>query len=301
MQKGFANWHKYFIYLSLIFLVLFLYRMDYLKMPVVHSPITLVFSLLLLFLGFLADTFSWKKTLQMYGVNVVFAQALSSTGLSVFGKYMPGKLWAILGRAGLISKHGKGTTSEISAIALSAQILSIVCGLILGMVALIIFSQSLSYIFLSIAAILGLFVGLGSKKVKEVGELLLSKILKKDILLPHIDFRQNAVLMPYFFLTWILWSIGFLFLVKSLVNYDVEIGAALVYPIAAVFGILALFAPGGLGVREGIMALLLKQVGVELSDAALISIASRLWSLSGELLLFSSGVFSSVYFKTQEE
>jgi uncharacterized membrane protein YbhN (UPF0104 family) len=53
-------------------------------------------------------------------------------------------------------------------------------------------------------------------------------------------------------------------------------------------GVLALFTPGGLGVREGLITLGLVSTGLPLELAAAASIAARLWFTTGELFIFTS-------------
>ena len=55
------------------------------------------------------------------------------------------------------------------------------------------------------------------------------------------------------------------------------------FSLSSVIGILALFAPSGLGVREGILAIFLNQV-MPTSVALVVSVASRLWITIAELV-----------------
>lgn len=57
-----------------------------------------------------------------------------------------------------------------------------------------------------------------------------------------------------------------------------------IFGISAIMGILAIFAPSGLGVREGIILAGLMLIMPE-SDAAVISVISRLWQTIAELTL----------------
>ncbi len=50
-------------------------------------------------------------------------------------------------------------------------------------------------------------------------------------------------------------------------------------------GVLAIFAPSGLGVREGSIALLLNQF-LPLGEALLISFLARIWTVLSEIILF---------------
>ncbi|MBI5957020.1 MAG: hypothetical protein HY871_08465, partial [Chloroflexi bacterium] len=60
-----------------------------------------------------------------------------------------------------------------------------------------------------------------------------------------------------------------------------------VFAASYVIGFLSLLTPSGLGVREGVMILLLAPA-FSLPVATVISIVSRLWMISGEL--FGTGV-----------
>ncbi len=66
----------------------------------------------------------------------------------------------------------------------------------------------------------------------------------------------------------------------------------LVFPLSGTLGILAGFAPGGIGVREGLMVSCLVLAGFEITEAATISIASRLWFLIGESFIFAIGLIA---------
>ena len=46
---------------------------------------------------------------------------------------------------------------------------------------------------------------------------------------------------------------------------------------------------GGIGVREGLIASCLVMTGLSVTEAATISVASRLWFLIGEIFIFISG------------
>jgi uncharacterized membrane protein YbhN (UPF0104 family) len=51
----------------------------------------------------------------------------------------------------------------------------------------------------------------------------------------------------------------------------------------------SLVVPGGIGVREGAITAYLTLFDIGLADALTVSIASRLWYLVGEVLIFVAG------------
>ena len=67
-------------------------------------------------------------------------------------------------------------------------------------------------------------------------------------------------------------------------SFTVFLYAAGIYGISCIIGILAIFAPSGIGVREGIMVLGLGLV-MPSEYAVIISIVSRLWMSVSELVL----------------
>ena len=98
------NYFHLFVYLSLGFLLFALYHANYLTIPSLINPGYVALSLLLLCLGFLVDAFSWHATLRVAGEKTLVKDAVASMGLSIFGKYIPGKFWVIAGRAAFIAK-----------------------------------------------------------------------------------------------------------------------------------------------------------------------------------------------------
>jgi uncharacterized membrane protein YbhN (UPF0104 family) len=59
-----------------------------------------------------------------------------------------------------------------------------------------------------------------------------------------------------------------------------------VFVLSAVIGIVAIIAPGGLGVREGIMITILISLGFKNNEVISLSAFSRVWFLIGEVLTF---------------
>jgi uncharacterized membrane protein YbhN (UPF0104 family) len=57
------------------------------------------------------------------------------------------------------------------------------------------------------------------------------------------------------------------------------------FALAYISGLVAVFAPGGLGVREGVLAALLPRAGAESVSAEALAVATRLWTTTAELLL----------------
>jgi hypothetical protein len=68
------------------------------------------------------------------------------------------------------------------------------------------------------------------------------------------------------------------------VDFDVALRAGAAYVAAAVLGYVTVFAPSGLGVREGLLVILLQSY-MPVGEAAFLAVASRLAAVAAELLL----------------
>ncbi len=89
----------------MVFLAVALYRAEYLKIPEINSYFFMGVSILFLLLGILVLNLNWKNILkQSFNLNISYKDAVVSNGLSIFTKYIPGKVLVIMGRALYISK-----------------------------------------------------------------------------------------------------------------------------------------------------------------------------------------------------
>jgi uncharacterized membrane protein YbhN (UPF0104 family) len=283
MQK----WLKYLIGLSFIFVAIFLFQSRNVEIPDVRSYSKLCISLLLVVSGFLIDSFTWSKALQLYGLERIrWRHGIVSNGMSVFGKYIPGKVWIIIGRAGIISSYGFGETKRISAISLIVQMISLWSGFLLG--AFVVNSTLLSIPITIVIIGLWLFLTLYifTSLISDFSNKLLSRIQKRKVEIPRITGRKALVLAPYSVMTWLSWSFGFWFLIEAFSGDSLPFQLGLIFATAGSLGIAAIIAPGGLGVREGLMVALLVSFGINTENAIVLSIISRLWFLIGEASIF---------------
>jgi glycosyltransferase 2 family protein len=283
------SWYKYFVYLSLLFLAVALYNADYLKIPQLFSLPILVLSFIFLFAGFINSAISWKQILNKSRYSIRLGECIAGTGLSIFGKYIPGKIWMVMGRAAYITKKNQLPLGILSAISLKAQLIALWTGLIFGMVGLFLLDGLHLWAWLILCLWVCFTVVIFSQFIHAKGEHLLRILFKKDIKVPKLTFKSIISLTPWFFLNWALWSIGFYALVASITANDVPWSVGLGFPLAATLGIMSLITPGGIGAREGLIVGYLGLAGLSIADAATIAVASRLWFLLGELFIFIAG------------
>ncbi len=282
-------WYKYLVYLSLAFLMVALYRADYLVIPEITSFYCLTGSLVFMLGGFAADALSWKSILNTSDFRVNTRECFASVGLSIFAKYIPGKVLIIVGRAAYISAQRNYPLSRISMLSLNAQFISLWVGLTLGTTGLFILGELLVWKWFILFLWTSLTVIIFSKAVHVILEKAIKLICRKEILIPQLNVISVLRVMPWFLACWGCWGIGFYLLASSLQTQYLPIVACLIYPLCGTLGILAVIAPGGIGVREGLLTGCLLMTGLSATEAAAISVASRLWFLIGEIFIFVYG------------
>ncbi len=273
------------LYLSFGFIIYYLYSFDYILLSEISiKPISLILSLITLWTGFLISAISWKNSLTVHNLKIRNSLAIFSHGISVFAKYIPGKIWTILGRASVVSEQ-KGSLSVLSAISLKEQLLYLLTGLIISFFALFRLSVNPLYVIFVAATALFLFLFLFSKKIHQFILFLLAAILKKNLEIPYIGIKEALPMLKSILGYWFLWSLGFYLLIISIFP-DAPVIVAFAFPLSVCYGLLAVIVPGGIGVRESIIVFFLTNSGIEPSLSITISLIQRLWFITGEIFIF---------------
>lgn len=293
-----VNWFKVILYLSLLFLSISLYHADYFVLPKIHSFSNGCISVFFLLLGFVLMCDNWRVVLKHDDVvQISFKDAIVSNGLSIFAKYIPGKVMVIIGRATYISNKYSISTKKLSFISFKVQIMTLWVGLSIGTLSIMKLNPSIEIISLVVLFILFFTTFLFSKGLKKITVLLVKKLVKRDIDYPLLTAATALKTVPSFIFNWSAWCIAFYFLVDALTVQSVPFLAGTSFALAATLAIVAIIAPGGLGIREGILTALLIGFGIDNKDAVTISVASRLWFLVGEIFIFVLAVIMNRYFK----
>ena len=290
--------YNIFIYVSLGFVLIYLLWNDYLFIPDIQSPLWLLISIFFMFGGFLLNAYAWQFLLKVNNVKISYIEALASTGLSIFGKYIPGKLWAIVGRAAYITNNHDQSMLRISGISLLGQFLAITTGILLGGQFFWHYSIKLGF-GMFIAAVILLLIILSPSTDFILKRSMLYRYKKVRSALQLFGFQLIKVL-PWYFLFWLCWGVGFYALSIALSG---EIEAWSVVPafiLAGSIGIVVFFVPGGIGIREGALFFFLIKSNLSSEIAATIAVASRLWFLVGESFIFTCGVIANQHLKKRK-
>ena len=275
--------------MSLVFLVVALYKANYLNVPKIFSVFNLSVSFLFLFAGFCLNAVVWQKVLEKSNYHIGLDKCLAGFGLSIFGKYIPGKIWMVMGRAAYITEKSDLSLGALSAVSLNMQFIAVWVGLVFGLIGIALLDgwHLWGWLILCLWIFFSIIVFSNFAYVKFVH--LLKVILRKEITIPKLTLKPTLSVMPWFVAYWMCWAIGFYMLVASLIGTDVPWSVGFAFPLAATLGIITFISPAGLGTREAIMVGFLTLAGIPLVEATTVAVASRLWFLGGDIFIFLFG------------
>jgi glycosyltransferase 2 family protein len=225
----------------------------------------------------------WNATIAALGGEAVRSGALlRSYYVGQMGKYVPGGVWPVLGRAELLVRYGTARRIAYTSVGLS-MITTYLAAVLLAAAAapFALSSSSGGEAWFLLTLPLGLIVLHPSVlgKVIAVGERLFSK--GEPTAVP--PWRTAALLVCRHVPAWVLISVATYVVARSL---HIDIGLPIVLfatPLAWGAGLIAIPVPGGIGVRESVfIALVAGSAGS--ADAATLAVAARLVFVVGDAL-----------------
>ncbi len=174
-------------------------------------------------------------------------------------------------------------------VSLTAQLVALWSGLTIGAIGLAVGGIGARWIGALIAgwAVLTLLV---FSDAAHRGIERLARSFGRRLTLPRISVLSVLKLIPWFTAMWLTWAVGLTVLMRALFGAEVPWIAGLAFPFATTIGIVAVFAPGGLGVREGALAAFLLALGMPSELGLATAIYARIWFLGGEGLMFVIGL-----------
>lgn len=292
-----VNWFKIIIYFSILFLIIYLIKSDNLKIPKVIDYKSLILSVSLLFIAFTALCARWFFTLKHIKLPIKFNDAIISCGLSIFAKYVPGKILMILGKTSHIKqKYGYANSSLITA-SFNDQLLAIWSGLLIGSLSLISFNNNSLFLSILVGNLVFGFLIFNNFLFKLL-KIIIKKTLKKELDINILKFKVVIKLLPLHLCYWLLIGFGFYFLFRSLYNIEISISGVFAFPLSIVGGIISIISPGGIGIRESILAYYFS-FQIDNQIAISVSSISRLWFLLGEVFIFLIALSVSIITKSK--
>ena len=221
------------------------------------SALRIIASLLFLVIGKLFIVFLVQFSVEPEGLRLTFWETLGIYGTTSLGKYIPGGVWHFVGRFGVYRAKGLDNKQTLRAFILE-NIWMLSAALIVGIAALLFYRQDLLESWFNLMLTSGSAIGLFSLAIFIwITSLLLVKYyFDKQTKLPIRPFWQVALAG---ILLWFFVGLSFFVMFEGfpLQKFGLFVGG---YAISWVVGYFAVFAPGGVGIRETMLVFIFASV-----------------------------------------
>ncbi len=249
--------------------------------------IVFLFAMLILALTFPLLPVASKLTAELFHVDLSMKKSFQSYFYSQAGKYLPGGIWAYVGRVYLFHKAGINkrsafaiTLMETLFLCLSASFCFLISAYFWRQLPGFVWMLGLAAFFsFALCAMFPFFKNLSSPVLSRLG-------LHFDLAFKP---KKLGLILMIYVCFWEGLGLGFYYLTTAMTQVSPNMALILsgIYPLAWMMGKLVFFMPAGIGVREGALVYLL---GFFLStnQAIWISVVSRFWWIAAEALCLVS-------------
>ena len=224
--------------------------------------------------------------------QVSFRDVFTRFHLANITRYLSGRIWGVVRLLTLSPRFGLSKTATASSLTLHVSIETTPSGMIalsllfskqMRSTATEILEKLLAHTLLLMLVVIGILVGVlffipklahhAPAFLKTLTPLVKNASLSVSLIASHA-------------LLWLCQGLAFFLFVKSLspMRWADAGGITAIYAFAWIVGFLSFLTPGGLGIREGLLGLLLANY-MPAPKATLIAMLSRLWMLSAEMVL----------------
>lgn len=255
---------------------------DLSRMEVHWTPVAL--SSLTLLLAYLYSAALWGLMVrEMGGYEVGLIPSLRVFFTANLGRYLPGKLWQVAGLAYLAKGEGVPAGTAVGA-AILGQGFSLAGATLLGAVVLLGSGGETSPAggWLGLTVVGALLAATSPGLFRALSRLWFRLARQEAPRGFRPDHAFGVRWMGLYFIGWVLQGLAFWMLARGL-GFELSVLESVpAFPAAYVVGYVALFAPAGAGVREGILVGLLGPVLG--GGAAVLALVARLWTTVVELV-----------------
>jgi glycosyltransferase 2 family protein len=231
------------------------------------EPWAVAASFAMLLLASVWAALSWFAVIKAFGVPLAARPSLRIYSTSNLGKYLPGKVWHAFARVYLAQQHGVPVALATTTV-LTDIVLYIAAGLLTAVVALPTVARAFGAAggpLATSAALAAVVAGLAllHPAALNAGFRLAGRVMPRRSF-PPIEASYTTIL-KIFVLYVVLWGLNSIALFLSVLAVgSIELSnlptVGAIFALSYLSGLIMPLAPAGLGVREGLMALLLAQL-----------------------------------------
>ncbi|HBI47311.1 MAG TPA: hypothetical protein DDX93_01085 [Smithella sp.] len=241
--------------------------------------------------NYLCTTLSWHIGINYFDNHkkLKFMQSIALVNISQLGKYIPGKLWSYMIQIYWLASKGIPKTTVLY-LNIVTTLLPILVSLLIGSLLLMLLPNwyhMKTEILMFIGLLLVINLVLFNKNFLKSFIGIISKITRQKISFYQLSTRRIISMQLFYIAGAFFWALAGCFISLS-IGFSLDslkilfISSAML--LGDVIGFLILIAPGGLGVREGTMFLILKGTGI-IQFALIFPIVMRLLCIVTDLIM----------------
>jgi uncharacterized membrane protein YbhN (UPF0104 family) len=234
--------------------------------------------------SYLVDIAVWWQAVTRMGEHIPYPHAVRLYFAAGLAKYIPGTVWQFFGWFYLAQREGMSKIAAGTSVVL-CQAISALAGAVVAVVAFA--SWESHNVVLQLAPLLvmlplALFF-LQPRVVSTVLNWGLVRIGRQPVSF-DLSLRDMAAIFVFYMFSYVLWGAALFLFTNALTPLPLSsfIPFQGVFPAAYALGLLAPFAPAGIGVREGALTYLLSFF-IPLPIATVIALLTRPWLLAIEI------------------
>jgi len=258
------------------------------------QPFPFILSTFIFAFSYLIQVWAWYLITLRLKIALSFRETIKSWFYSQLGKYLPGKIWLFLGRIYAYESNGK--PKKLVSVALYIEMMTVVmAGGIIFLAALVLFEETRLFysgkqLWWLVLLFIFAFASIHPRVLQKImnGVLVL---LKREPISLSVFYWDILWILIVCIVAWLVGGLGFYLFVDSIypVAFQFVLFLTGALAISSTLGLIAIFAPSGLGVREGALVYLLSFM-MATPVAVIISILTRLW-----MTMIEIGLIGMIY------
>ncbi|RKX71462.1 hypothetical protein DRP53_01405 [candidate division WOR-3 bacterium] len=248
------------------------------------NPKFLLLSFFFLYLNFIISVLGWQNILPTFNLRIDFSTAYWIMSTSQIAKYIPGGIWFTVSRMQLAGRANLREEPTAFSVVVETCLIFLT-GIILLFLAMLKVGNIIDFKLLLPLLIVSILL-LYPPFLRALANLAMT-LLKRPKVYFNLPLKKVLTLCIFYFGVWFFQIVGFFFLIRSFYALPFKDfpTIALTYIASWIGGFVVIYAPGGIGIREGIMSFLLSK-NILLGLAVGISIIARAWTSIYELIVF---------------
>jgi hypothetical protein len=251
----------------------------------VFDPVFLLLSFALTAPWFLLRPWAWGQVLRRFGYSIPYPSAYRIMRRAELSRFVPGGIWQYVSRVYLASQWGVAAPACLAATFVETVIL-LLAAILPGLWSL---DQALPVLGTPFRALLVVvpLIALGTlhPKVLNFWVAFVARRLKQPHVDLHIRWRTLVGLWLLFLLIWFTYGLSAGLFIRGILRVPDEWLPVFSsnYILAWLVGMVTMIAPAGMGIRDGVLGLLLRgHLGI--AAGLTVAVALRLWTTLVEVL-----------------